>query len=918
MPALVLPFTALSLGDLPRVGGKGANLGELSAAGFPVPPGFCVTTSAYDAFIAAAPEGAFAPLEGLSSDLGQVRAAGTRVREALASVPVPPEVEAVARQAWSELGEDWPWAVRSSATAEDLPDASFAGQQDTYLNLRGADAIVDGIKRCWISLFTDRAILYRIEHGFSHAEVQLAVVVQRQVLPQVSGILFTADPITSNRQVASIDAGFGLGEALVSGKVSADLFRLDKRSGELLSRRIADKALVILPLPEGGTEEVALEGEARTRPSLTDGQARDLLALGMRIEAHYGVPQDVEWCIEGDELFVVQSRPITTLYPRPSPAPSEASTARGLHVYVSWNHVQSMTDAMPELARSLIQLANPLGKAGEARVHTPYMASAAGRLYHDPTELLRIGGLGRRAAAMLMNSDPLMGLSLGDVVRRPAFSAGGRPGEALAMGWALALRSLPVTAGTLRHLAVGAPEPKVPAAAERLEQRLADWKSEVAGAEPGEARVRVVRAMVWAILPDIAHTFPLIFASIAANVSLRRWTETPELVDQMLRATPHNPLTEKDEALAAIAEHLRGDAVGEGLCREPPDGDAAALLARLDHLPAAREALSDWFARFGDRGPGEVDVSRPRYRDDPRGILRALATTLDGPAHAFAEQQAAFAKGAGEAADALVSSAARGLLGPLRAPLVRWLTRVGRSLFAAREQPKFYWLRVLGVARSVLWEEGQRLASQGILAEPDDVWHLDIDELVALSGGQTSLAEVVPSRREDHARHAALEPARVLTSDGEVVVARHDASGAPAGALLGVSASAGVAEGVVRVISDPATETLRKGEVLVAAYTDPGWTPLFPQAAALVMEVGGQMTHGSVVAREYGIPAVVCVPGATRTLRTGQRVRVDGDQGWVVPLDGEEGSGTNRETTTAVESMATAAPAAQPENPTES
>jgi len=884
---LVLPFARIGLDDLPAVGGKGANLGELAAAGFPVPPGFCVTTEAYRRFLDQAPDDVLEPLKGVPAELSAVRAAGKQVRQALGTVDVPAEVAAAATEALRALDADVPYAVRSSATAEDLPDASFAGQQDTYLNLRGAEAVIDGIRRCWISLFTDRAILYRVQHGFDHHEVQLAVVVQQQILPEVAGILFTADPITHRRDRVSIDAGFGLGEGLVSGKVSADLYQLDKASNTLVERRIAAKELAIRPLPEGGTEEVALVGAEQTRATLSDLRAEQLAALGVRIEQHYGRPQDVEWCLQEGELYVVQSRPITTLHPLPEPPAPADSVARGLHVYVSWNHVQSMTDPMPDLSRSLIHLANPLGKGGRDTTHTRYMASAAGRVYHDATELLRLPGVGARAAAMLEQSDPLMGRALAAVVQRDSFQRGRSLGNTVAMAWALLARVVPMTARTTYHLWLGAPEPKVPEAGERLEATLRAWRGRLEMTPPGAPRLRAVREMVRSILDDIDHTLPLIFASIAANMSNRRLSGAPELVDRMLRATPHNPLTAKDAELAAVAELARGDASLLALLQDPPAIDDLDRFLR-GLLPAFGQALGAWLRRYGDRGPGEVDVARARYRDDPRPILRALATTLDGPPDAFAEQQAAYVQEAHQAAETLVAEADRGLLGPLRSRLVRWLCRVGRELFAAREHPKFYWLRALGVARGVFVAEGRRLEAAGVLAAADDVWFLAIDELIALADGEHALAERVPERREAHRRYAALEPARVLTSMGEVVVARHQRDGAPAGALLGTSASAGVAEGRVRVIHDPASESLAPGEVLVAAYTDPGWTPLFPQAAALVMEVGGQMTHGSVVAREYGIPAVVCVPGATTKLRTGQRVRVDGDHGWVEVLSSED------------------------------
>ena len=246
----VAPFDSIDKRDLGLVGGKGANLGEMTRAGFPVPGGFCVTTDAFRAFLEGAGDTAalFARLAALNpEDTEAVRRAGDETRARLRTAPIPDAVSAVVEAAWRDAGADHSYAVRSSATAEDLPGASFAGQQDTYLNVRGREALLEKVRNCWVSLFTDRAISYRARNGFDHRRVLLSVVVQRMVFPEVSGILFTADPIDGRRQVVSIDAGFGLGEALVSGLVSAGLYKVDKRTGDLIEKKIARKTLAIRP-----------------------------------------------------------------------------------------------------------------------------------------------------------------------------------------------------------------------------------------------------------------------------------------------------------------------------------------------------------------------------------------------------------------------------------------------------------------------------------------------------------------------------------------------------------------------------------------------------------------------------------------------------------------------------------------------
>ena len=298
---LVLEFSQIGGEALPRVGGKGANLGALSAAGIPVPPGFCLTTAAYDRFLAALPdpEAQFAAIEALDGqDVDAARRASEALRQTLGTLPIPDEVIAALKEAHARLGREHPLAVRSSATAEDLPGASFAGQQDTYLNIRGEAALIDAVRRCWISLFTDRAVLYRARSHFGQRSVRLAVVVQRLVDPEVSGIMFTADPVSGHRGTLSIDAGFGLGEALVGGLISADLYRVDRRRHVVTLAQPGDKAFAIRSLPGGGTERVDLPPEQRTARALDDTQVLALARLGERIESFYGgVPQDIEWCI---------------------------------------------------------------------------------------------------------------------------------------------------------------------------------------------------------------------------------------------------------------------------------------------------------------------------------------------------------------------------------------------------------------------------------------------------------------------------------------------------------------------------------------------------------------------------------------------------------------------------------------------
>ena len=387
------------------VGGKGAHLGELSRIeGIRVPPGFCVTTDALRRIMAEAPsiDGRLDRLSRLNPDDREaIRTLSAEIRRTLEGIAIPDDVTAAITLALARLGEQAAYAIRSSATAEDLPTASFAGQQDTYLNVVGPAAILQHISRCWASLFTERAVTYRLRNGFDHRKVHMAVVVQQMVFPEAAGILFTADPVTSNRKVASVEASFGLGEALVSGLVNADLYKV--RDGEIVAKAVATKRLAIRALPAGGTQEQAIDPARQQQPALTDAQVVRLARLGRRIEAHFGRPQDIEWCLVGDRFQIVQSRPITTLFPIP------AAGDRENHVYVSVGHQQMMTDPMKPLGLSLWQLT--------AR---PRMYEAGGRLFVDVAQHLASPATRARILA-LAQSDPLIGDALQTIVERDDF-----------------------------------------------------------------------------------------------------------------------------------------------------------------------------------------------------------------------------------------------------------------------------------------------------------------------------------------------------------------------------------------------------------------------------------------------------------------------------------------------------------------
>lgn len=880
---MIRTFQQISSRDLSDVGGKGTNLGVLLRAGFPVPSGFCVTTRAFSAFVAGC-----AQLDSLYDELDAVAAddihaagsVGAKVRTALLTVPLPVEVAQAAVAAWQAVGAGHSYAVRSSATAEDLPGASFAGQQDTFLNIRGEAALLDAIRRCFVSLFTDRAILYRQKHRFGHRDVRLAVVVQRMVFPESAGILFTADPVTGHRGTMTIDAGFGLGEALVSGLVTADLYRIDKKTGALKELRVGDKTLAVRPLRDGGTSTEKLSDAQRSMRVLDGKALRELCSLGRRVEAFYGgTPQDIEWCKEGDELFLVQARPITSLYPLPEPLPS----GDAVHVYFGFSHAQNMTAPISPLGLDLWQVMFPVGKRylSEIPESPSVMVAAGGRLYIDVTSVLKVPTLRRIVIGALSAVYPDLATLIEQLADRPEVQAVSPPSVA-------SLRSLisllgPVPPRLLRELLIGHPEKLLSSLERLIEDKLDEFHRELSSVPVGLPRLQKLLPLMsgmFAILPNFLPRFGV--GMLSLRLLRQRFAGTPQApdVEALQRGLFGNITTEMDLLVGDLADLVRPHrALGAALRRGVNERASLESLASLPGGAAFVQAFESFLSRFGMRGPSEIDIARPRYRDQPGLLISSIIGNLSRDSQPGAHR-ARFLRLQAEAEAAgqrLIAASGGGLA----ARLVGREVRCVRHALGLREHPKYLLVRCLSVLRQEVLSVAAELVASHRLASVEDVWYLRFPELIELvSSPSADFHSLIAHRRAEHERFAHLQPPLVMTSEGEVprLLPPTDL---PEGALAGLGASAGVVEGIAKVVLDPSVDVLNAGEILVAPYTDPGWTPLFVHAAGLVCDVGGMMTHGSVVAREYGIPAVVGVSDGTRRIRSGQLLRIDGSRGIV-------------------------------------
>ncbi len=850
--------------QLAVVGGKGAHLGELSRIeGIRVPPGFCVTTDAFRRIIRETPsiDDQLDELSRLNADDREgIRALSAEIRRTFEAVAIPDDVAAAITLALAAFGEHGAYAVRSSATAEDLPSASFAGQQDTYLNIAGPAAILEHVSRCWASLFTERAVTYRLRSGFDHRAVSMAVVVQQMVFPDAAGILFTADPVTSNRKIASVEAGFGLGEALVSGLVNPDVYKV--RDGEVVAKAVATKRLAICASPAGGTQEDAIEAERQVQPALTDTQAVRLVRLGRQIEAHFGRPQDIEWCLLDDGFQIVQSRPITSLFPIP------AAGDRGNHVYISVGHQQMMTDPMKPLGLSVHQL-----------VAIPRMYEAGGRLFVDVAPRLA-SPTSRAGVLAALGKDPLISDSLQTILDRGDFipsipddRRGGPPAGAAPAP----IETDPAIVAEL----IG-----------RSQASIAALKRNIR-AQSGAALFDFILADIQELKRLLSDplSVQVIMAGMEAtwwlNEQLEAWLGEKNAADTLTQSAPGNITSEMGLALLDVADVIRPYPDVVGFLQNVEDEDFLDELPELRGGTEARDAIRAYLDTYGMRCVGEIDITRPRWSERPSTLVPIILGNIENFEPGAGERR--FEQGrqrAWEKEQELLARLRALPDGELKADEVKRMIDRVRTFIGYREYPKYGMVSRYFVYKQALLDEAERLVQAHLLREKADVFHLTFQELHDAVRANHVDDQLIHQRKDAFRSYQALTPPRVLTSDGEVIAGAYRRDDVPAGALVGVPVSAGTIEGRARVILDMAEADLEPGDILVTAYTDPSWTPLFVAIKGLVTEVGGLMTHGAVIAREYGLPAVVGVEQATRLIRDGQRIRVHGTDGYVEILPG--------------------------------
>jgi len=820
--ALVVDLARLGVRDLNRGGGKAANLGELSHAGFPVPPGFVITTAAYELVVTS---------NDLERDIiDALTDGGALVRSRFEQAMIPPQVERAILDAYHRMGEG-SVAVRSSATAEDLPEAAFAGQQETFLGVSGDAALLDAVRRCWASLWSDRTVSYREQHRLAQVPVKLAVIVQRMVAADVAGVMFTANPVTGARDETIVEASPGLGEALVSGLVTPDHFvlRNTRHRWQIVDRQLGRREVEVRPRAGGGVEQVTA-GTA-SRPSLPDAVLLQLARMGASIARLFGRPQDIEWAWADRTLYVLQSRPITAL-PEPPARRGRFEPSRFAGDYLQVRpYPLDMTTWLPAVANAL-------------------------------PRMLPVGGLIPSFARMWVEED--------GVVERLADFPSIRPTPELLLAptriLALARRydpahwrEDPILVAVLTRVHE----------LESLDLPALSWSQLLDTA-------REAMAMPPVIMEIRRRYFPRGVLALAALWLALRILGLSDRFAPLLSGVDNRTL-EANRVLEALAAEVRTE---PALATLFANHHAEQLLTALQREPAGRDFLEQ-FAGFldayGHRETGSpLLVSEPTWKDSPEtvlsiltGMARAEPTTRQGPAPWMTARD-----------EVLAHPALR--FEPLRVLMLGLITQA-RRVSALREDTHFALTLPMPVLRRTLLELGRRLADVGILDQADDVFHLRFEELEGIDGIWPPPADLAEALREASRRRAA----RRLELAGTPVMALPPLFQQQPGdevLVAGMPGSPGVAEGPVRVVLNPAAfGSLLPGEVLVAPYTNPSWTPLFTRAAAVVVDTGAAMSHAAIVAREYGVPAVMGTGDGTRRLSDGQWVRVDGSRGQVFP-----------------------------------
>ncbi|MGB0385564.1 MAG: PEP/pyruvate-binding domain-containing protein [Ardenticatenaceae bacterium] len=857
-----IPFQRLSKNDIPSAGGKGANLGEMTTAGFPVPGGFVLTTAAYDAFVGehGLQQQIVALASTVSADNPQSsEKASEQIKRLFLGGEIPTDIAETLLGAYTEMNES-AVAVRSSATAEDLPDASFAGQQETYLNVQDKGTLLEAVKHCWASLWTARAITYRIKQGIEPAEVSLAVVVQKQIGSEVSGVAFSLNPNNNDYDEAVINSNFGLGESIVSGQVTPDNFVVNKVTHQIIEKQLASKDYVLVSKAGGGMQETTLDDPKAA--SLTDAQVIALTKLVTQVESYYKLPMDIEWAYADGELYLLQARPITTYVPLPEIMMTEPGAEKYLYL-----DIIVLTQGFQD---SLSVMGNEIwGKMIEAVKGDQGMFDAGmgggvlnieGRQYLHLSNLMK--GLGMRVASSAIQSYDTPTRNIINALDLNDYMPAETPEPMRGLKWRTAKsigRLIPSGISGLFN----------PHKAEEKYKSL--FAKDVAMSKQLAVQEIPFSVLVEQLLDRFGQQMGTIMGVIGpamlARTRLSRLFKKDD-VDDLLVALQidlnGNPTSEMGHLMFALTKFpaVQETTTGEEFARK---------LANKEFSAEFHKAYDDYMDRFGCRGIREIDIATERPYENVPGFfnqLKAMDIHSDMLAKVAQRRQDAY--------DKLLALATQ------KGKVKHFKNQVAlQNNMGYREMPKYFFIVTLDLMRQRALHLGEQFVAQGRLDEAKQVFDLNVSQLTQAQRNSTlDLRAIIAENLAPRTKQAQVQNwPRIINSRGRIMRAKREP--AKEGELVGDPIAPGVVRGIANVLHAPYEKPLNKGEILVTRATDPGWTPLFMNASGVVLEIGGALQHGAVIAREYGLPCVSGVESAVMNIPDGAMIEVDGSNGIV-------------------------------------
>ncbi len=880
---LIRTLTDISQQELHIAGGKGANLGALTRAGFPVPPGFVLLTRAYQHFLST--DGLLEEVERLSQeatphDLASCERASQTIRALFAQRPIPETIAKAISQAYQQLGAG-AVAIRSSATTEDLPAASFAGLYESYLNIQTLENILVAVRQCWSSLWTPRALSYRARLGIAPHTVRMAVIVQQMVQARTSGVLFTVHPVNGARQEMVINATWGVGEALVSGQVIPDTIIVEKTGGRITQREVGKLAVAT----GNGMSDRGVQTVRAQQFALTDEQVAQLVRLGERIEQHFGAPQDLEWAIEGEQVFIVQARPITTLATvRSAPASQGMPIPPGDD---TWNREQDLPsqpydvwtrtnvgENLPHPITPLTETHFPVLFALNTEPSEPHQAQLVRRLY---------GRLYFNEGAMVRSFTEEMGLPASWLHKM----WGSRP-----RGTATYQNSLRPWRLLRKLLSLVATRFKTPKKAkmprhtpEQFFAQIDHWVSEFLRLDLGQLDDGLLWQAglpTWSKRGAYAWTTNLRF-SISAGMSygllerIVRWWTGKDLAQDLVTGLPGIYSAEVGPALWRMARLAQESGIEDTLLTHDPI-TALGLLHSQEQARPLIEQLEVFLTRHGHRCPNELEMRNPRWAEAPEQVIELLANYLRAGEHVDPLTTEAGQQQRRTAAVTTIETK----LDPIRRVIFRFLLKRAQQAMIVRDNSRYSMAKFLFPTRKVYAELGRRWDEYGWLRQADDIFFLTLAEIEPLVEDHPTTPPSAELQRRVEQRRLAYEfwftvvAPEAVGADGLPIIEEEE----HLTLLKGTPASSGTIRGHARIVQTiQEAMSLEPGDILVTAATDPGWTPVFPLVGGIVLEIGGQLSHGAIIAREYGIPAVVNVAGAMRLIQDEQVIEVDGSKG---------------------------------------